>query len=185
MLFGLASWIFYKFSQNKGDEVIKQFYNIIQNFLYEVIYNRASEADLTPAGDKMRVRFVIDGVVNDRTPMDLPEGQAMIQFLKPIAGLNPEEIRKQVKPPKTIPRVPGHAGDFFRACKDPSAPAPCSNFDYSARLTEIVLLGTVALRCAGETLVYDTKAGRFTNSERANGFIKRQPRKGWEFGYQV
>ena len=97
----------------------------------------------------------------------------------------PEEIRKQVKPPKTIPRVPGHAGDFFRACKDPSAPPPCSNFDYSARLTEIVLLGTVALRCAGETLVYDTKAGRFTNSERANGFIKRQPRKGWEFGYQV
>jgi len=97
----------------------------------------------------------------------------------------PEEIRKQINPPKTIPRVPGHTGDFFRACKDPSAPPPCSNFDYSARLTEIVLLGTVALRCSGEKLIYDTKAGRFTNSERANRFIKREPRKGWEFGYEV
>lgn len=31
MLFGLASWIFYKLSQNKSDEVVKQFYNAIQN----------------------------------------------------------------------------------------------------------------------------------------------------------
>ncbi len=31
MLFGLASWIFYKLSQNKSDEVVKQLYNAIQN----------------------------------------------------------------------------------------------------------------------------------------------------------
>ena len=31
MLFGLASWIFYKLSQNKDDEIVKQFYNAIQN----------------------------------------------------------------------------------------------------------------------------------------------------------
>ncbi len=30
MLFGLASWIFYKFYQNKEDEIIKQFYGVIQ-----------------------------------------------------------------------------------------------------------------------------------------------------------
>ncbi len=31
MLFGLASWIFYKLAQNKDEEVVKQFYNVIQN----------------------------------------------------------------------------------------------------------------------------------------------------------
>ena len=99
--------------------------------------------------------------------------------------LIPESFHKETpKPPQAIPRVPGHSGDWMRAVKDPSAPAPCSNFGYSARLTEIVLLGTVALRCPGEKLVYDMKQGKFTNSEKANGFIKRAPRKGWEFGYQ-
>ena len=31
MLFGLASWIFYKLLQHKGDEIVKQLYNVIQN----------------------------------------------------------------------------------------------------------------------------------------------------------
>jgi len=43
----------------------------------------------------------------------------------------------------------------------------------------------VALRCAGQKLVYDTKAGRFTNSEKANSFVRREPRKGWQFGYEA
>ena len=82
-------------------------------------------------------------------------------------------------------RVPGHTGDFLRACKDSTAPAPCSNFAYSVGLTEIVLLGTVALRCAGQKLVYDMAKGRFTNSDRANTFLTRTPRKGWELGYEA
>ena len=28
------------------------------------------------------------------------------------------------------------------------------------------------------------KEGKFPNSEKANGFIKREPREGWEFGYK-
>ena len=97
----------------------------------------------------------------------------------------PETKQKATpKPEKTVPRVPGHTGDFLRACKDSSAPAPSSNFAYSAGLTEIVLLGTVALRCPREKLVYNMKEGTFTNSAKANGFIKREPRKGWEFGYK-
>ena len=98
----------------------------------------------------------------------------------------PDELRKAAKVEKAIPRVRvGHSGDFVRACKDSTAPAPSSNFGYSAGLTEIVLLGTVALRCSGQKLVYDTKKGRFTDNEQANGFLKREPRKGWEFGYQA
>jgi len=100
--------------------------------------------------------------------------------------LIPESFQKEHKKPKQmIPRVPGHTGDWLRAVKDPTAPAPCSNFGYSARLAEIVLLGVVAQRCPREKLVYDMVKGRFTNSEKANAFIKRQPRKGWEFGYEA
>ena len=99
--------------------------------------------------------------------------------------LFPDELRQGADVAKSLPRVPGHTGDFLRACKDSTAPAPCSNFAYSVGLTEIVLLGTVALRCAGQKLVYDMAKGRFTNSDRANTFLKRTPRKGWELGYEA
>jgi len=97
----------------------------------------------------------------------------------------PDELRRGTEVEKSLPRVPGHGGDFLRACKDSSAPAPSSNFAYSTRLTEIVLLGTVAMHLPGEKLIFDTQACRFTNSEAANRLLKRQPRKGWEFGYDA
>lgn len=84
--------------------------------------------------------------------------------------------------PKTLPRVPGHTGDWIRAIKDKSAPAPSSNFDYSARLTEIVLAGVAAL-AIGEKLTFDLKTSRFINNDNANALLWRKPRKGWEFGY--
>ena len=57
-----------------------------------------------------------------------------------------------------------------------------ADFDYSARLTEIMLLGNVASRVR-EKLAYDFRTGKFTNSDKANALLKREPRKGWEFGY--
>lgn len=80
--------------------------------------------------------------------------------------------------------VPGHSGDWVRSIKDSTAPKPSCNFDYSARLTEIVLLGTVALKAGGK-LVYDMKKGQFTNNRPdANALLKREPRRGWTFGYE-
>ncbi|MGE3803857.1 MAG: Gfo/Idh/MocA family protein [Gemmataceae bacterium] len=100
-------------------------------------------------------------------------------------ALLPDSKNKETpKPKEMIPRVQGgHTGDFLRACRDRSGPAPSSNFDYSARLTEIVIAGTLALR-AGESIVYDMKNGRVTNSKKADALVKRAPRKGWEFGYE-
>lgn len=83
---------------------------------------------------------------------------------------------------KTIERVPGHTGDWIRAIKDSSAPAPSSNFGYSAGLTEIVLAGVVALE-VGEKLTFDMKQSKFTNNDNANAHLWRKPRAGWEFGY--
>ncbi|MFP4058704.1 MAG: hypothetical protein ACLF0G_17695 [Candidatus Brocadiia bacterium] len=56
---------------------------------------------------------------------------------------------------------------------------------HATRLTEIVLLGTVALRCPGQKLVYDMEEGRFIVGQQANAFLRREPRQGWEFGYRT
>lgn len=91
----------------------------------------------------------------------------------------PDELRKEYKPPaKTIPRGNMH-GDWIRACKG-GEPAS-SAFDVSAgRLTEIVLLGCVALR-AGEKITYDFTTGNLTSPKSANGLLSREYRKGWDF----
>ena len=58
--------------------------------------------------------------------------------------------------------------------------APSSNFDYSAPLTEFVMLGNLAIR-SGQAVSWDTNEGRVTNLESANKFVNRPAyRKGWE-----
>ena len=56
---------------------------------------------------------------------------------------------------------------------------PSSNFDYSCKLTEFVLLGNLAIR-SGQTIQWDAEAMKVTNVEAANQFIKRKSyRDGW------
>ena len=92
--------------------------------------------------------------------------------------LIPETKMKEYKrPPKTIPRIEGnHHKDWIRACKG-GEPA-CSNFDYAGPLTEVVLLGNVALR-AGEKLYWDGPNMKVTNVDSANEYIRREYRQGW------
>ncbi len=75
----------------------RNIYNTAQSFLYDVIYHRASEADVAPAGKNARVRFVIDGVVNERLPMEIPASQDLIQFIKGPAGMDTQDVRKPQK----------------------------------------------------------------------------------------
>jgi predicted dehydrogenase len=100
------------------------------------------------------------------------------------AGLRivPESKMREYKlPPKTIPRVKdgdaGHEQDWIRACKD-GKPAS-SNFDYGGPLTEMVLLGVVAMRIKDQRLEWDGENMRFTNSERANELVQPPCREGW------
>jgi predicted dehydrogenase len=55
-----------------------------------------------------------------------------------------------------------------------------SNFDYSGPLTEAVLLGTVAIRTAGEKLAWDPSALKITNSTASNDLLTKPYRAGWE-----
>jgi len=96
----------------------------------------------------------------------------------------PESKMKELRsslPPKTIPRVKGrHEKDWIRACKD-GHPAS-SNFDYGGRLTEMVLLGVLAMRFSGETLQWDGTKRKFTNNAKANELLHIDYRDGWALG---
>ena len=55
-----------------------------------------------------------------------------------------------------------------------------SNFDYSAQLTETMLLGNIAVRTGGKKLEWDAAKLRFTNSEEATKLVTKEYRKGWQ-----
>jgi len=81
------------------------------------------------------------------------------------------------RPEKSLPRGKGHFADWLAACK--GGPQASSNFEYGARLTELVLLGNVALR-SKEPVQWDGANMKVTNVPEADAFIKDQYRKGWE-----
>ncbi len=58
---------------------------------------------------------------------------------------------------------------------------PGSNFDYAAKLTEIILLGVLAQRF-NTRIEWDAKAGRIANHPELNAFVKEPARDGWRYG---
>jgi len=87
------------------------------------------------------------------------------------------------KPPRVLPRSPGHHKEWINACKG-GEPAG-SNFDLAGPLTEVVLLGNVALRMGqqlyekGLKLYYDGPDMKVTNLPDANKYIRSEYREGW------
>jgi hypothetical protein len=93
--------------------------------------------------------------------------------------LLPLTLQKSIAaPPRKLPRIPdeNHEMNWVNAAKT-KTPASCP-FDYAARLTEVMLLGVVALR-AGRKIEYDAPSMRITNMPEANEYLSRQPRPGW------
>jgi hypothetical protein len=86
--------------------------------------------------------------------------------------------------PQSIPRseFQGDADarqhlEWIKACK--GGRTPYSNFDIAAYLTEIILLGCVAMR-VGKKLEWDGPNMKAKNAPEAAQFVKRNYRKGWE-----
>ena len=92
--------------------------------------------------------------------------------------LFPAELNEQAKAvPKTMARSPGHYEEWLLACK--GGPRPISNFDYAGPLTEIVLLGVLALRRPGTKIEWDSENLKVKNAAELNSFVQLEYRKGW------
>ncbi len=95
--------------------------------------------------------------------------------------LLPESLMEQHSgdkaPAEKIPRVSGHGWDWVEAIRT-GRPAG-SNFDYGGPLTQIGLLGLVALRFPGQTLHWNDAAMKFTNHEAASALLRVDYRSGW------
>lgn len=92
--------------------------------------------------------------------------------------LIPEAAMKKFNvPEKTLPRSKGIYNEWVDAMLGKGTAT--SNFDVSGPLTEIALLGNVALRYPGAKLAYDSPRMKVTNMEEANQYIRRQYEAGW------
>ena len=94
----------------------------------------------------------------------------------------PEQKHKEFPlPPKKLPRLAKgltHQTDFLRACRDgkPSS----SDFSYGGALSEVVLLGCLAIRAGvGNKVEWDGEKMQCTNLPELNRLVKREYRSGW------
>ncbi len=124
------------------------------------------------AGDKGKLTF---GALTAGTSA----GQAGPRFI-------PESLGQSYRPPKqTIPRIKEkrtwgklrrHEEEWIRECKGGS-PA-CSRFEIAGPLTEMVLLGNVAL-LSGARIEWDSKNAKIVNESDPNKYLRRKYRHGW------
>jgi predicted dehydrogenase len=83
--------------------------------------------------------------------------------------------------PETLPRVADerHESNWANAIR--GTDEAVSPFAYAAPLTEVMLLGLVALRAGqGRKVYYDAARMQVTNAPEANAFLTREYRPGWE-----
>jgi predicted dehydrogenase len=95
------------------------------------------------------------------------------------AGLKvfPEGLRKRLDSvPRTLPRRGGTWSEWADACRG-GDPAGC-NFRWAEPLTELVLLGNIAIR-AGKPLEWDAAQGKFTNHAEANRLLQADYHNDW------
>ena len=92
--------------------------------------------------------------------------------------LLPDSLHRSVgDPARTLPRITtSHEVNWADACKGKGEAS--TPFEYAAKLTEVMLLGVVALR-AGAKLHYDGADMRVTNSREGHDLLKREYRRGW------
>ena len=81
------------------------------------------------------------------------------------------------KPPRKLPRSPGHYREWIDACKG-GKPAGSNFVDHAGHLAAVVLMGNIAIRTE-EKLYWDADKLQFKNSEAANQFLLPPYRQGW------
>ena len=73
-------------------------YNAVQDFLYDLLWRRAAMAEMVLGKDKYRIVYRVDGVPAEKEGgMSIEDGERVIHFLKHIAGLKVDEVRRPQK----------------------------------------------------------------------------------------
>jgi len=156
-----------------------------QNAPYELLrqaseeYKRAhpKEAATADAGEA-RKRPAIDAP--QRWDMVLVGDKGMMLFRRSSVDwmVTPASRAEEfASVPKSVRRVRNEDAEWLEACK--GGPKALSSFDYSGPFTEMVVLGTVAVRL-GKKVEWDAKALKVKNVPEADALIRREYRKGWE-----
>jgi len=128
-----------------------------------------------------------DGGLKPARPEELEQGRRLgeggILYIgdsgKILDGriLPESKMRTHPIPPKTLPRSIGHYEEWLAACKG-GEPAG-SDFSFAGPLTEVVLMGNIALRMElreslqQQKLLWDPEKKEFSNLPEANAFLKR------------
>ncbi|WOO40912.1 Gfo/Idh/MocA family oxidoreductase [Rubellicoccus peritrichatus] len=87
---------------------------------------------------------------------------------------------RQTLPKRTIPRIKGSIqDDWARGITDGTT--PCSNFEVSTKLNEMILLGVLAQR-AGHSIAWDEANMNVPGHSELNSIIKQPVREGWSYG---
>lgn len=93
--------------------------------------------------------------------------------------LVPDRAMREYKQPEpTIPRVPNHHADFLAAIRE-GRRAGSDFAAYGGPLTELALLGIVAMNFPGRKLTWDATLPGFTDCKEANRYLAPPYRAGW------
>jgi len=115
-------------------------------------------------------------MVGDRNTIFAPGGRPDSPRL--VGEATWEEFRRN-RPPAKLPRVVGGPMKEWLDAIAKTGPLPGSNFEYSVPLSEMVLLGVLAMR-TGKRIEWDGQAGRVTNDPKLNDLVRISARDGWK-----
>ena len=76
------------------DDIQREQYRLLQEYLFDALLRRATLLDVTPAGQASRITYHVDGVPAERDPLPRAEADALVHYVKQIAGLTPGGRRK-------------------------------------------------------------------------------------------
>ena len=87
-------------------------------------------------------------------------------------------MREYKQPEPYLKRAKEHHAEWLEAIRE-NRPAD-SDFSYGGPLTEVGLVGVIAIRFAGQKLQWDSAKMRFTNCPKANRYVTPNYRAGWK-----
>jgi predicted dehydrogenase len=169
-------------------------------------YDYKKQPDAFPTGEKITYEFPANakrgpitmhwysGTEKIPRPADMERGRTPVETGAVVLGskgtiiygshgacsvrIIPEAKMKAYKlPPKTLSRVRDHHGDWLQAIRKGTKSG--SDFSYGGPLTELALLGVIAIKMSGTKLQWDAANARFPNCAEADQFVNPPYRAGW------